>query len=112
MNTLQAAISKCTTEGNVLFLPTEMLPNYAEVKRALLNAGGKYKRNSFVFPNDAKLYADRLMGGEKVNLKKEFQFFATPDKIADKLVELAEIQEFDNQDCDHVIGVLASRQVD
>lgn len=89
---LQQSLSKCKVEGNVLFLPPiseGLLSNYNEVRSALLAAGAKYKRNSFVFPNEAQPYIDRLIGGEKVNIKKEFQFFGTPSKLADRIVELA-----------------------
>lgn len=94
MNQLQESLSKCTVVENTLFLPTEMLPNYAEVKSALLKAGAKYKRNTFVFPGNAQPYIDRLMGGEKVNLKKEFQFFATPQPLAKRMVELAQVSDY------------------
>ena len=98
MTPLQESLSKCKVEGNILSLPSisdGMLPNYAEVKKALINAGAKYKSNTFVFPNDAQPYIDRLMGGEKVNIKKEFQFYPTPDSVCDKLVSLAGIKEDD-----------------
>lgn len=96
MTELQVSLSKCKIEGNVLFLPSineGMLHNYNEVRTALLNAGAKYKRNTFIFPNDAQPYIDRLMGGDKVNIKKEFQFFATPPKLADELVRRADINK-------------------
>lgn len=95
MNDLKTSLSKCKVEGNVLFLPPMSegpLSNYSEVRTALLNAGAKYKRNTFVFPNEAQPYIDRLVGGENVNIKKEFQFFATPPDIAEWLVELADLQ--------------------
>lgn len=92
---LKESLLKCRIEGNRLYLPSKEqgeLKNYSEVRQALLNAGAKYKRNTFVFPSDAQPYIDRLTGGEKVNIKKEFQFFSTPEKLADYLVELAEIK--------------------
>lgn len=90
---LQESLSKCKIQGNVLFLPTEQLPNYPELRKALINAGAAYKRNTFVFPNPAQQYVDKLMGGQSVNLKKEFQFFATPPQLANRLVELSNIDE-------------------
>ncbi len=92
------SLLKCKVEGNTLFLPNikeGALSNYLEVRTALLNAGAKYKKNTFVFNGDAQSYIDRLTGGEKVNLKKEFQFFATSNKVADLLVKLAEISAED-----------------
>lgn len=92
MNDLQTSLSKCTVDGNILRLPLEQIDNYQELRKALLNAGSVYKRNTFVFPNDAQPYIDRLMDGDSVNIKKEFQFYATPPEIADWLVSLANIQ--------------------
>lgn len=98
MNDLQKSISKCSIDGNVVYLTPihdGVLENYKDVRDAFLKSGAKYQRNTFVFPSDAKPYIDRLMGGEKVNLKKEFQFFATPSDLADELVELANINSPD-----------------
>ncbi len=95
MNELQESISKCTVEGNVLTLPKEMLSNYAQVKAALQKAGGVYKKNTFVFKSEAQPIIDRLLGGEKVNIKKETQFFATPSQLADDLVFEAQVEPYD-----------------
>lgn len=98
MSALAESLLKCRVEGNVLHLPPMSdgpLENYQEVRKALLNAGAQYKRNTFVFPNDAQPYIDRLIGGESVNIKKEFQFFATPDLLAERLVDLADINDTD-----------------
>lgn len=95
MTPLQESLSKCKIKNNVLYLPNQdeyKLTNYNEVKKALMNAGAEYKRNTFVFPNDAQPYIDRLMGGESVNIKKEFQFFGTPKNLAERLVKLAKIK--------------------
>lgn len=99
MTQLAESLEKCKVEGNVLFLPAISegpLTNYQEVRKALLNAGAKYKKNTFIFNSDAQPFIDRLCSGESVNIKKEFQFFPTPDHLADKLVELAEINSFDD----------------
>lgn len=96
MSELAQSLSKCRVEGNTLFLPPMSegpLANYADVRKALLNAGAKYKRNTFVFPSDAQPFIDRLTGDESVNIKKEFQFFATPPELADRMVMMAEIKE-------------------
>jgi len=97
-NNLNKDLSHCTVSGNVVFLPNikeyQML-DYQEVRKALLNAGAKYKNNSFVFPNDAQQYIDRITEGEKVNIKKEFQFFATPSELAKDLVFYADLKQHD-----------------
>jgi len=94
MNAMQTDLSKCIISGNTISLPFEQLPNYAEVRKALLNAGATYNRNKFVFPNDAQPYIDRLMGGESINIKKDFQFFATPEPLAKYLVSIAEVDNY------------------
>lgn len=92
MNAMQTDLCKCIISGNVVSLPFERLPNYDQVRKALLNAGATYSRSKFIFPNEAKPYIERLMGGESVNIKKEFQFFATPVTVADRLIKLAAIE--------------------
>lgn len=92
MSELVESLKKCKIEGNVLHLPKEMLHNYSDVKKALINAGGKYKKNTFVFNSDAQPFIDRLTRRESVNIKKEFQYFPTPNDIAAHLVDLADIR--------------------
>lgn len=65
---------------------------YGDVKNVLQTSGGKYVKNSFKFDEEALPVYLRIINGEKYNLKKEFQFFGTPDTLADYLVELAEIE--------------------
>jgi predicted RNA methylase len=60
----------------------------------LETAGGKYTKNAFLFKGkDAQEIKDRLLDGEKVNDKKKYQFFATPQKVVDRVIELAEIAD-------------------
>lgn len=91
---LKISIGKCSIAGDTVFLPSENLSNYADVRKALMNAGAIYKRNSFIFPNDAKPYIDRLMDGGSLNIKKEFQFFATPAKLAQIMVKIADVNNY------------------
>lgn len=91
---LSESLSKCTVGDNCVFLPPisdGVLPDYAEIRKALINAGGKYNKNKFEFPNDPMPYLLRITGGEKVNIKKEFQFFPTPLSLAKRMVEFADI---------------------
>jgi predicted RNA methylase len=93
------SIKKCRVVGNTLHLPPiseGTLSNYDKVRQALLNAGAKYKKNTFIFSSDAQPFIDQLTSGESVNIKKEFQFFATPDDLADWIVSFANLQESDN----------------
>lgn len=95
MTPLIESINKCRIEGNILYLPTEMLPNYTDLRKAMLNAGATYKRNTFIFPNAAQPYIDRMTGGESVNIKKEYQYFPTPPEIAKTMVSLLNITDGD-----------------
>lgn len=94
--TKEDILKNCTVEGNIVKLPAGQLDRklYQEVAKSLELIGGKWKGNKimgFVFPSDPTDLLDQIANGEKRNLKKEFQFFATPEKIADQLVKLAEI---------------------
>lgn len=94
MTELAKSLQRCRVEGNTLYLPSKeegMIENYQDVRNALMKAGAIYKRNTFVFKSDAAPLVDRLIGGQSVNIQKEFQFFETPAHIAEKVVKLAQI---------------------
>lgn len=84
------SIALMEVNGNRLELPKQYFPNYAAVKKFLMNAGGKYKSNGFIF-NDAQATKDALLGGEVIHDKKKFQFFATPPELAKHLISIAHI---------------------
>lgn len=93
-NELTVSIGKMIVNGKRLELPSdEQFKNYASVKKALILAGGKYSKCGFTFLDDAQKVKDRLVGGEAINDKKKFQFFPTPEKIVDMLVEMADVNE-------------------
>lgn len=92
----EEALKNCRVEGNVVKLPDTQLDRkvYGEVKKALELIGGKWKGGKvfgFVFSSDPTELLESIQGGEKRNLQKEYQFFATPPDIADYLVSLANI---------------------
>lgn len=94
-------LQACTVQGQIVKLPDQQLDRqlYLEVKKALELIGGKWKGGNtqgFVFPNDPTPILHQIANGEKRDIKKEYQFFATPMPLANKLVELAEIEEYDN----------------
>ena len=98
--TKEQVLQECTVEGNVVKLPNIQLDRneYLEVKKALELIGGKWKGGKvagFVFATDPTDLLNQVANGEKRNLKKEFQFFATPEKLADELVEIAELEQHD-----------------
>lgn len=98
--TKEQVLQDCTVEGNVVKLPNIKLDrkDYQEIAKALELIGGKWKGGKimgFVFATDPTYLLDQIANGEKRNLKKEFQFFATPEKLADKLVYLADLKQHD-----------------
>lgn len=97
---MTAILKQCTIEGTVVKLPNIQLDRneYQEVKKQLELIGGKWKGGKvfgFVFETDPTHLLNQIANGEKRNLKKEFQFFATPEKISKQLVSLAELKEDD-----------------
>lgn len=95
--TAEAVLAQCIFSDNVLRLPDVQLhtDTYQEVKKRIAEAGGKWQGGSvqgFTFKYNAARVVAALREKGRCNLKKDFQFFATPDKLADRIVELAEIR--------------------
>ena len=96
MKTKEEVLQNCTVEGMVVKLPSGQLDRklYQEVAKSLELIGGKWKGNKimgFVFSQDPTELLEQISNGEKRNLKKEFQFFATPIGLVRDLVKLAEL---------------------
>lgn len=83
--TLRQDLESLILEEKTAFLPSTPLNNYAELKKTLVKACGKYKKNSFIFPYPACEVVGKLIDGENTNFKKEFQFFATPQSLAERM---------------------------
>lgn len=79
-------IKNSTLVGNVLTLPAGQLDRklYSDVAKKLEGIGGKWnkKHNGFLFANDPAEILEEIRGGVARNLKKEFQFFGTPEDVA------------------------------
>lgn len=93
-------LKACTVEGMVIKLPAFQLDRslYLEVKKAFELIGGKWKggnTSGFVFNQDPAALLGQLSTGKSVNLKKDYQYFPTPDGLADELVSYAYIEEYD-----------------
>ena len=93
-------LQNCRVEGNIVKLPDTQLDRkvYLEVKKSLELIGGKWKGGKtygFVFHSDPSELLLEVSKGSDINLKKEYQFFATPKSLARKLVKMAEISEED-----------------
>lgn len=93
--------AKCTVTNNVLKLPTEQLDRkiYEDVKKQLEAVGGKWKggkTQGFVF--DAEISANDVLvqlqsGKDYAEAKKEYQFFATPESVADEIISHVELSD-------------------
>jgi len=93
-------LQNCKVEGNIVKLPENQLDRkvYLEVKKSLELIGGKWKGGKvfgFVFNSDPTDLLNKIANGEKRNLKKEFQFFETPDDLVEKLIYLADLKNHD-----------------
>lgn len=96
---LESVLDQCIITDKVVKLPDIQLDRklYLEVAKRLEFTGGKWNRKfqGFLFEINPSELLDRVKSGEKVNLKKEFQFFETPENICDIMVEKACIQSDD-----------------
>lgn len=91
--TNQEIINLSIIEGNILKLPTIQLDRkqYLEISKSLELIGGKWKSNKkgFEFQIINRVILDILF--QTSNIQKEYQYFATPDSLCDKLVNMAEL---------------------
>lgn len=93
-------LQACTVQGFIVKLPDQQLERslYLDVKKALELIGGKWKggkTQGFEFHEDPTHLLAQVAGGVKRNLKKEYQFFGTPDALGDTCVEMLDLQEYD-----------------
>jgi len=84
-------------EDGVFFLPPIQLDRtlYTKVDEVLKNAGAKWNRSKkghVLSPDSGERLQGALETGKTVNEKQVFQFFETPSHLADRMVELAELQ--------------------
>jgi type I restriction-modification system DNA methylase subunit len=107
METVEDVLQNCTVIGNNVKLPNVKLDRklYQNVAKKLELIGGKWKSGkiaAFVFNDDPSVLLNQLINNSnsipitKQNIKKEFQFFETPQNIAELLVKLAEINDSDS----------------
>ncbi len=90
--TTQEVLQQCTVDGLLVRLPDVKLDRkeYLDVAGKLQLIGGKWKggkTQAFVFEQDPTELLAEIANGEDRNLKKEFQFFATPTEVSEMMVE-------------------------
>lgn len=97
-NDVANILANSKVEGNRLFLPDSKLDRklYVAVNKVLTAIKGKWNKHAkaHIFNEPPTDTIDTiLLTGEYTDQKKEFQFFETPQTLAIKLVEMAEIRE-------------------
>lgn len=82
-------LKQCKISGNVVTLPNIQLDRkiYLEVAKKIELIGGKWNRKEkgFLFKESPSELFNSICDGDNRNLKKEYQFFATPKELAQKL---------------------------
>jgi len=90
-------LDQCRIEGNLLFLPDQLDRKlYMDVNKILDALGGKWNREerAHVFTVDPEERLDEaLLTGQATHQRQEFQCFSTPAELAERLVEMAEIEK-------------------
>lgn len=90
-------LGECRVDGNTLYLPEQQLDRktYESVNKCIENIGGKWNRKAkgHVFDADPSELLDSLiLTGETLDMKKQFQFFPTPRKVAEIMCDMADIK--------------------
>lgn len=85
---------------NLLYLPPVQLDRktYQKVANVLNMIGGKWvggKTKAFKFDKNPSALIKKYLEGEDVNFKKKFQYFATPQPLAEKIVSMADLKPSD-----------------
>jgi len=96
MKKLSEIIEQGKLENGIYFLPDIQLDRkeYLYLAKHLEFLGGKWNggKKGFVFDRGIKS-TDELLG-DNIKKKKKLQLFETPEKLADRLVELAELDNY------------------
>lgn len=86
----------CVCAGNNLRIVAKLArPDYEAVNKVLEAMGGKWSRKdgAHIFADDAAdLLASAVMVGHVVSRVQTFQYFPTPDALADRLVAAADVR--------------------
>ena len=92
---VKRVLENSTITENNLVLPDAFLDRklYLEVNKHIDNCGGKWDRKSksHIFKNGTAKLLKGIESGATISEKKELQAFFTPQKLAERVVGLAEI---------------------
>lgn len=95
-NEVIEVLAKSNVEGNTLKLTQQLDRDlYLKVNKVLKAIGGKWvsAKRRHVFESDVEdILQNIILTGEYTDTKTEFQFFPTPEALAEQLVEEAEIR--------------------
>jgi predicted RNA methylase len=91
-----AILSRVTVDGNTIFLTCGQLDRkqYQAVNEVLENIGGKWNRKlkGHVFEQDPEDALEQVLLTGEITPPKKYGYFPTPEGLARKIVDLAEIQ--------------------
>lgn len=96
-NEVANVLANSRIDGQELYLPGGQLERklYLAVNKVLMAIGGKWSRklktHAFDCYPEYKI-EEILLTGEYTDAQKEYQFFETPEKLAKRLIEMANIQ--------------------
>lgn len=90
-------LARAAVDGQVVYLPEGQLerPLYVEVNKALEAIGGKWNRKAkgHTFTTDPETALEQIVRtGEAHAVKGEFGFFPTPEPLARRVVNIADVQ--------------------
>jgi type I restriction-modification system DNA methylase subunit len=92
---IESVLRAARIEGNKLYLTGQLDPRtYKEVKTFLANLGATWNRKEqvHVFSSDPAKLIFALEEGVAVDEKKKFQSFFTPEAVAKRVVEIADVE--------------------
>ncbi|MBC7381986.1 MAG: methyltransferase [Bacteroidia bacterium] len=95
-------LNQCTIEGNIVYLPAITLDRkvYQDVAKSLQLIGGKWnsKKRGFIFKDEPTHLLSQIQNEVTIHkdVVKAYQYFPTPDSIADELVRLANFKITDS----------------
>ena len=90
-------LEQCEIKGDQLYLPNIQIERklYLKVNEAIKCLGGKWDRKAkaHLFSDDIGNAIDNaVLSGEVVDIKKELQYFPTPEPVINQLIELARLE--------------------